>query len=288
MWELSFLGVSLYHIIGWFWLYSFLGWIWETAYVSILDKKFVNRGFVSGPVLTIYGTGAVVLYVFLHKFSENPILLYFLGVIIATLLEYITAVLMEKIFKASWWDYSDHKFNFQGKICLTSSIGWGFFTLLLMYVLHPAVSSVFDLIPKTAGELLISVITVIYAVDFGISVISALNLKDKLKSFEDIREEFTAYLKNSKLAESIEDFKNSLENINQENKLSKLKERFESTRQRLSKRINEQNTKSEIMSRFDQFAKKYIKNRSELDRTTRRYLKAYPKLKRKHNKSHKS
>ena len=284
MWELSFLGIDLYHIAGWFWIYSFLGWIWETSYVSFLDKKFVNRGFVSGPVLTIYGLGAVILYVFLHKLSQKPVILYFSGVIIATLLEYITAVLMEKIFNASWWDYTDKKFNFRGKICLQSSIAWGFFTLLLIYVLHPFVSFIFDALPKTAGELIISLITIIYAVDFGISVIAALNLKDKLKSLDDMREEFAAFLKKLKLTEIVEEFKKPLDSIKRESRVNKIKERFEKTKENLSKRVNKHNSKSEILSRFDLLTKKYIKSRNKLDRTTKRYLKAYPKLKIKRKK----
>ena len=128
MWETKILGVDLYHVLAWFWLYSFCGWIWESSYVSIRQKKLVNRGFVNGPLLTLYGTGAVMVYLILRPFEANVWALYFGGVIVATVLEYVTGVLMETIFHAHWWDYSNQKFNFQGKICLSSSIAWGFFT----------------------------------------------------------------------------------------------------------------------------------------------------------------
>ncbi len=100
----------------------------ESSYVSIRQKKLVNRGFVNGPLLTLYGTGAVMVYLILRPFEANVWALYFGGVIVATVLEYVTGVLMETIFHAHWWDYSNQKFNFQGKICLSSSIAWGFFT----------------------------------------------------------------------------------------------------------------------------------------------------------------
>ena len=123
MWETKILGVDLYHVLAWFWLYSFCGWIWESSYVSIRQKKLVNRGFVNGPLLTLYGTGAVMVYLILRPFEANVWALYFGGVIVATVLEYVTGVLMETIFHAHWWDYSNQKFNFQGKICLSSSMG---------------------------------------------------------------------------------------------------------------------------------------------------------------------
>lgn len=285
MWELSVLGINLYHLSGWFWIYSFLGWIWETSYVSCLNKKFVNRGFVNGPVLTIYGTGAIILYVLLYKFFDQPVLLFFFGIIVSTLLEYVTGVLMEKIFHTSWWDYTDKKFNFQGKICLECSIAWGFFTLLLIYVLHPFVSFIFELIPLTVGELIISVVTVIYAIDFGITLSAALKLRDRLKSFDDIREELVAYIKNSKIAEAVEDLKKLFDGIKSENKAYKLKEHFEKTKQKLSNRISDTKSRSDILSSFDRFSNKYIKNKITLDKITKRYLKAYPKLKIKKKKN---
>ncbi len=133
------LGVDLYHILSWFIVYSFMGWIWESCYVSAKSKKWVNRGFVSGPFVTIYGVGAVTVYVILRPVAGNILELYFAGVAVATILEYVAGVLMEAVFHANWWDYSNKKFNFQGKICLGSSVAWGFFTLILFYVFQPVV-----------------------------------------------------------------------------------------------------------------------------------------------------
>ena len=153
MWDLSVLGIDVYHLLNWLIIYSFFGWVWETCYVSVKSGKFVNRGFINGPLCTIYGFGAVSVYAILRPVSDNILYLYVGGVVVATALEYVTAVLMESIFHTSWWDYSDNKFNFQGRICLGASLGWGFFTVLLFKVLHPVVETVVALYPVFVGEI---------------------------------------------------------------------------------------------------------------------------------------
>ena len=147
MWELTIRGIDLYHIINWFFIYSFFGWVWETFYVSMKHGEFINRGFVSGPFCTIYGFGAISVYLILKPVEGHLVLLFFGGIVVATLLEYVTAVLMESIFHTSWWDYSDNKFNFQGRICLGASLGWGVFTVILFRVLHPLVEDLVALYP---------------------------------------------------------------------------------------------------------------------------------------------
>lgn len=149
------LGVDLYHILSWFIVYSFMGWIWESCYVSAKSKKWVNRGFVSGPFVTIYGVGAVTVYVILRPVAGNILELYFAGVAVATILEYVTGVLMEAIFHTNWWDYSGKKFNFQGKICLGSSVAWGFFTLILFYIFQPFVGNLVEMVPRKTGIVLV-------------------------------------------------------------------------------------------------------------------------------------
>ena len=123
------LGVDLYHILSWFIVYSFMGWIWESCYVSAKSKKWVNRGFVSGPFVTIYGVGAVTVYVILRPVAGNILELYFAGVAVATILEYVTGAAMERLFRVRYWDYSKHKFNLYGHICLGVSLGWGLFAV---------------------------------------------------------------------------------------------------------------------------------------------------------------
>lgn len=189
MWNLTVCGIDFYHLMNWLIIYSFFGWVWETCYVSVKSGKFVNRGFINGPLCTIYGFGAVSVYMILRPFSDNLLYLYLGGVVVATALEYVTAVLMESIFHTSWWDYSDNKFNFQGRICLGASLGWGAFTVILFKVLHPFVESIVILYPVYVGEIGICVIGVGYVVDFVFSAAAAFRIHEKLPVIEAAMEQ---------------------------------------------------------------------------------------------------
>lgn len=189
MWDLTVCGIDFYHLMNWLIIYSFFGWVWETCYVSVKSGKFVNRGFINGPLCTIYGFGAVSVYVILKPFSDNLLYLYLGGVVVATALEYVTAVLMESIFHTSWWDYSDNKFNFQGRICLGASLGWGAFTVILFKVLHPLVESIVILYPVYVGEIGICVIGIGYVVDFAFSAAAAFRIHEKLPVIEAAMEQ---------------------------------------------------------------------------------------------------
>lgn len=189
MWERQLLGVDLYHILNWLILYSFAGWVWESSYVSIKEHRLVNRGFVTGPVCTIYGFGAVSAYLLLHPFSGNLVLLYIGGVIVPTILEYLTSVLMEKIFHTRWWDYTKNKYNFQGRICLGASLGWGFFTVILFKILHPAVEGLVDLYSVETGKLFVMLSVFVYAIDFGMSYMNAMQIGEKLRDMDAVMDE---------------------------------------------------------------------------------------------------
>lgn len=239
MWEMKILGVDLYHVLAWFWLYSFCGWIWESSYVSIRQKKLVNRGFVNGPLLTLYGTGAVMVYLILRPFEANVWALYFGGVIVATVLEYVTGVLMETIFHAHWWDYSNQKFNFQGKICLSSSIAWGFFTLGLFYILQPIAVKVVNLVSDTTGEIIVSVVTVCYLVDFGFSAAAAFQLGQKMRSLEKTWGEFLKYLQKSRFNQLAEEMNAKVQQYRAEYSRDKMKEYLAEKRQTLSEAMEQ-------------------------------------------------
>lgn len=189
MWNLTIAGVDFYHLANWFFIYSFFGWLWETCYVSVKHGKYVNRGFINGPLCTIYGFGAVAVYMILKPVSNNLAYLFFGGIVVTTVLEYVTAVLMESIFHTSWWDYSDKKFNFQGRICLEASFGWGFFSVLLFRVLHPVVEKLVALYPVSVGEIGLCVVSVAYLVDFCFSAAAAFKLRERIPIIEAAMEQ---------------------------------------------------------------------------------------------------
>ena len=122
-----------------FFLYCFLGWVWESCYVSAKRRQWVNRGFLHGPMLPIYGTGAVIILLATIPVRDSLWLVFLLGMLAATALEYVTGAAMEALFKVRYWDYSKQPFNLNGYICLTSSLAWGAFSILLVRFLHPPV-----------------------------------------------------------------------------------------------------------------------------------------------------
>lgn len=110
----------------------------ECSYCSIKTKKIVlNRGFLIGPYLPIYGNGAMIIIFCLQRYMNDPIVLFFMAAIISTALEYFTSYIMEKVFKARWWDYSSKKYNINGRVCLENSLLFGIGSLLIMYLINP-------------------------------------------------------------------------------------------------------------------------------------------------------
>lgn len=122
-----------------FYIYCFLGWLWESTYVSVRRREWVNRGFMHGPFLPIYGSGAIVILFTTLAFRENLWMIYLLGMISATILEYFTGAAMEKLFHVRYWDYTGHRFNLKGRVCLSVSLGWGLFSVLLVKFIHPRI-----------------------------------------------------------------------------------------------------------------------------------------------------
>lgn len=149
-------------VIFWFMLYSVTGWVYETMICSISARRFINRGFLNGPYCPIYGMGALLVLLILGRI-ENVVLLFVLGVVVTCSLEYLTSYLMEKLFHARWWDYSERKFNIAGRVCLLGAVVFGAFTVLVIKFVHPLVSDFTLRIP----QLLVHWIAVLFSVGFG-------------------------------------------------------------------------------------------------------------------------
>ena len=169
-----------------FYIYCFLGWCFESAYVSLRTGHLVNRGFMKAPFLPLYGSGAILLLWVSKVFEGNILLTYVVGLIAATLLELFTGMIMEMIFQIKYWNYSNQRFNFKGHICLTSSIAWGFMTLLVTRVIHEPIASVLLIIPEIVKDVVALLLTAILIWDFAYSLREALDLRDQLKSLKEI------------------------------------------------------------------------------------------------------
>ncbi len=172
-----------------FFIYCFLGWCWESVYVSVKEKKWVNRGFMKGPYIPIYGCGAIFILIATLSVEAYPVAVYFCGMIAATALEYVTGVAMEAIFKVRYWDYSNEKFNVNGHICLKSSIAWGFMSLLMVYIIHEPIAAFVSALPKGLLNLSSLVLAVFFGMDFGYSFKTAFDLRAVILNNERIMKE---------------------------------------------------------------------------------------------------
>lgn len=161
-------------------LYSFIGWCCEVSLGFIIHKRFINRGFLLGPYCPIYGCGMMLIVVLLEKYMSEPLVLFILSMVLCLTLEYITSYLMELIFKARWWDYSNKKFNINGRICLEYGLLFGIGGTLIMYVVHPFVMSV---VSKFSGMVLVLVGSVLF-VGFIIDNILSFDAVSKINKFE--------------------------------------------------------------------------------------------------------
>ncbi len=177
------------HWLSFFYFYCFFGWAFESAFVSLKKRRLVNRGFLHSPMLPLYGTGAIMMLWVSLPVKDNPFLVYISGVIAATILEYITGYVMERLFKIKYWDYSNQKFHLHGYICLSSSIAWGFLTILMTEVIHEPIEAwILQMNPYLNGTLL-TVITIIFVTDVIQSTRDAFDLAHALEAMTKLRRE---------------------------------------------------------------------------------------------------
>lgn len=169
-WNRIIFGIDGYEVVMWFLTYSMMGWLVESIYMSFCNHKITNRGFAKGPFCPIYGFGALTVIFVLRPYSDNSILLFFLGSFLATTLEFLTALVMKHIFGEIWWDYHEKPFNYRGIICLESSIAWGFYTLFLFMFLQNIVAAFVAMIPVRAGRVIGNLILIGYIMDFSATI----------------------------------------------------------------------------------------------------------------------
>ena len=182
--------MHIYSLEQWmllFYIYCFFGWCFESAYVSLLEHHWVNRGFLRAPLLPIYGSGALCILLVCLPVKENSFAVFVLGVVFPTLLEYITGYVMELLFKMRYWDYTGKKGNINGYICLQSSIAWGFLSLLLIHFIHPPIGRWVERLPHLALLIVVIVISCVFVSDVIVSFRAAVNLRHVLEEMERVR-----------------------------------------------------------------------------------------------------
>lgn len=183
MWTKEMFGTDVYHLVAAFVIYSVLGWLVESVYMSFCNRKLTNRGFAKGPFCPIYGFGAVIGYLVLSPLKGQYVKLYLVGALLATVFEYLVGRGMIKIFGRLWWDYHEKPFNFQGIICLESTIAWGFYAIGIVHFVHDAVNSLIGRVHFGYGVRIVQVILALVAIDYTVQLLRAfrVDIKEKRK-----------------------------------------------------------------------------------------------------------
>lgn len=186
--------IEIYFLL--FLSYAFLGWCMEVICKLIEKHKFIDRGFLIGPYCPIYGWGALAITLLLKRYMEDPLVLFIMSTIICSIIEYFTSYFMEKKFHARWWDYSNKKFNINGRICLETLIPFGILGVVIMYITNPMLLDLYESIPQVVLHILAGVLLVGFIIDNIIStnVIESINMEGK-KLVKDNTEEITEKVK---------------------------------------------------------------------------------------------
>lgn len=193
-----------------FYLCSFFGYFLEVLWVFLGTHKLVNRGFLTGPVIPIYGVGAVLILFCLLRYYDDPVVVFVFGIIITSALEYFTSFIMEKIFHNRWWDYSNQKYNLNGRICLKNSFTFGIMSLVIIYAIVPLLYFIFSLLSLKVWQIIVIICSGLFIIDVIYSSIIAYNLRNRLIIVEELKNEKLAkipVLFEKKLKESIAGFK---------------------------------------------------------------------------------
>lgn len=185
-------GAAGFDLPGWmmlFFMYAFLGWCAEVAFAACCEGRFVNRGFLNGPICPIYGFGVVGVALLLEPVSDDLLLLFLGSMLVTTAIEFLTGFVLEKIFHAKWWDYTDRKLNIMGYVCLEFSLMWGVACMVVVRLIHPLLCGLVRLMPYVLTVALDCVFSAIMAADIAATLVAIRNLNARLSRLTELAAE---------------------------------------------------------------------------------------------------
>lgn len=244
---------TLYDALWFFLIYAFLGWCTEVVFEAMVHGRFINRGFLNGPVCPIYGFGVLIVVVLLTPLKAHLLPLFLGSVLLTSALEFATGFLLEKVFHDKWWDYSNEPFNIKGYVCLRFSVAWGLACVFVLDIVHPLIFELVSHIPPLLGNILLAVFFAALLTDFVVTLLAASKLKARLANMDAL----TAKLRivsdgiGAPLAGQAIEFKDKLEE-----------------------------EKKEKQPEIDALEKKLAALADESQKIERRLLKAFPRLQR--------
>lgn len=157
-------------------VYSFLGWICETVYCSIIERRFVNRGFLNGPFCPVYGFGALLILLLFSRYRDDLVALFLLSMVVTSALEYAASFLLEKLFHMTLWNYSGRRWNINGRVCLRNSVLFGVMGVLMVRLIHPGLIAFFAWLPHMAVVIFVGVLGVYFILDLIVTVMAVAHI----------------------------------------------------------------------------------------------------------------
>ena len=268
-----------YSILQWmlfFYIYCFFGWIIESTYVSVCTGNWVNRGFMRGPVIPIYGTGAIIILFAVMPFRTSPILVFIIGTIAASVLEFVTGFVMERIYKVRYWDYSDKPFNLCGYICLFNSLCWGVLSILLIYLVHSWVEKGVLFLNDMVLLSIDSGISSLFIVDLFNSSTTAVELKKMLANSQKLKDDLMNV--HNKMIEFNTAIANGKEKMDELKKMS-LQELYISARDNITNIALDEDSPElqNLKKKLDSLKDKYYKRMLAEDKAKFKLLKNNPR-----------
>lgn len=303
----------MYQFILNFFVYGFLGWCTEVAFAAFKEHRFVNRGFLNGPICPIYGFGVSTVLLFLTPFQNNLLILYIISTVVVTALEWFTGFLLERLFHNRWWDYSDMPLNLNGYVCLLFSLIWGVACVFIVKVFHPVVAAGIAFIPHTLGIVLIVILSAAALTDTYVTASGIFKMNKKLERMEQIARElhsisdtigeniyknvmetmkFTDEQK-KRIDDAAQDFREKRKDFSEEMRerredfSEELRERREDfseglreRREDISEELRErrEDISEEMREHIKELAERYQELRTGYSRLHRRLVKAFPRM----------
>ena len=248
------LPIKLYFLL--FIVYSFLGWLMEVINARFTLKRFVNRGFLIGPYCPIYGCGAILITILLTRYKNNPVIFFLMSILLCGTLEFLTSYVMEKFFHLRWWDYSNKKFNIDGRVCIETLLPFGILGTAIMYLLNPFFINIINTLSHKWLNISFYFVTLVFTVDFIISIITILTIKKATlaiseENIEDNTEQITQKVKEILLGRPKAFAEKRLFNAYPMLRLMriKVKRQINKTKTEINQKID--NTKEKIDDRID-------------------------------------
>lgn len=261
--------MTLYDILFNFFIYGFLGWCAEVAFAAFRQQTFVNRGFLNGPICPIYGIGVTLVVAALQPYLHHPLYLYFASAVLVTVLELLTGILLEKLFHHKWWDYSDMPLNIGGYVCPLFSLIWGAGCVVIVKLIYPLTTKLISLFPLWIGQLFLLILCTALLADLYITVQAILKFNQRLALMDEIARELHNI--SDQIGENI--YQNMMDGFEAQDKL---KEKIEEMKQNVDDLKQKMN---DLKQRLEELYVKYISLLKNPSRTSKRLMKAFPKMK---------